>query len=151
MSERAAASWAETAIGRIGEGSRRRGGARRAVVELLADQECCLSAQEIYERLHARGERIGTASVYRALDLLQREGLLSRIEIGDGGARYEPAVPGGEHHHHVLCERCATITPFEDHELERAIHGVSSRIGHTVSGHDVLIRGICRSCAARPS
>jgi Fur family ferric uptake transcriptional regulator len=90
---------------------------------------------------------VGTASVYRALDLLQSEGLVARIEVGDGGARYEPALPGGEHHHHVVCDVCAAITPFEDAGLERAIHDVSSRIGHEVSGHEVLIKGRCRNCA----
>ena len=85
--------------------------------------------------------------MYRALDLLQGEGLVARIEVGDGGARYEPALPGGDHHHHVVCERCTSITPFSDPQLERAIHGVSERISHRVSGHEVLIKGLCGSCA----
>ncbi len=148
MAESAKGSWASAARVRAGRGGRRAGGARLAVIELLAGEDCCLSAQEIHERLSAAGARIGTASVYRALDLLQREGLVSRIEVGGGGARYERALPGGEHHHHVICDRCSAITPFEDPDLERAIHRVSGRIGHRVSGHDVVIRGICRSCAA---
>lgn len=141
--------WEEIALGTIGESGRRAGAARRSVVDLLAGQDCCLSAQEIADRLRSAGGGVGTASVYRALDLLHREGLVTRVEVGQGGARYERAHPGGDHHHHVVCERCGAITPFEDRELERAIERLSRRLRHSVSGHDVLIRGRCRGCSAQ--
>ena len=130
---------------------RRAGGGRQAVVSMLAAQTCCLSAQELADRIRAGGSRrVGTATVYRTLDLLHREGLVQRVELGDGEARYEPAVPGGEHHHHALCERCGRLTPFEDSGLERAIAEVAGRLQHRVEGHDVLIRGRCERCATAP-
>jgi Fur family ferric uptake transcriptional regulator len=141
-------SWSELAHAALGEAGHRPGGARRAVVGLLALQDCCLSAQEIAERLRARGDRVGTASVYRALDLLHRTGLVARVELGDGGARYEALIPGGDHHHHVICDRCGKITRFEDPGLERAIDRLGGRLHHRVSGHDVVIRGECPRCAA---
>ncbi len=118
------------------------------MIALLAEQDCCLSAQEIADRIRAGGQRVGVASVYRALDLLHGRGLVQRIEVGDGGARFEAIVPGGEHHHHAVCERCGRLTPFEDAGLERAIRRLSGRLGHRVAAHDVLIRGECASCAS---
>lgn len=47
---------------------RRAGGARTAVVELLAGQSCCLSAQEIADELRTSRTKVGLASIYRALD-----------------------------------------------------------------------------------
>jgi Fur family ferric uptake transcriptional regulator len=141
--------WAELASEALGEAGQRSGGARTAVLELLADQDCCLSAQEITERLRAGGTRVGAASVYRALDLLHGIGLVQRVEVGGGGARYEPVVPGGEHHHHVLCDSCGTLSAFEDEGLERAIGRLAKRLRHTVSGHDVLIHGRCARCSSR--
>jgi Fur family ferric uptake transcriptional regulator len=117
-----------------------------AVVDLLAGEDCCLSAQEIVERLRGRGDRVGTASVYRALDLLHKTGLVMRVDLGDGGARYEAVRPGGDHHHHAVCDRCGQITQFEDPALERAIDRLGTRLGHRVSGHDVIIRGECPGC-----
>ncbi len=139
-------SWSELAFDALGGEGRRAGGARRAVVELLAAQDCCLTAHEIADRIRGRGARVGIASVYRALELLDGFGLVQRIELGDGGARYEAVVPGGEHHHHVVCQSCGEITAFEDEGLERAIGRLARRLGHQVSGHDVLIRGECESC-----
>lgn len=119
------------------------------MVELLAGESCCLTAEEIAARLRAGGEPVGIASVYRALDLLGEIGLVQRVEVGDGTARYESMTPGGEHHHHVLCETCGRLTPFEDDSLERAMGRLADRLEHDVRGHDVLIRGECRRCGSQ--
>jgi Fur family ferric uptake transcriptional regulator len=139
--------WPELAAEALAGAGRRSGGARRAVVELLAGQDCCLSAQEIADRLRAGGQRVGVASVYRALDLLHGEGLVQKVEVGDGAARYEAIIPGGAHHHHAVCGHCGRLTPFEDPALERAIGRLADRLGHRVEAHDVLIRGECSRCA----
>ena len=144
-------SWAETANEALDRAGQRSGAARRAVVELLSRQECCLTAQEIAARLRAEGSGVGTASVYRALDLLHRIGLVARVEVGEGGARYERVIPEGEHHHHVVCDGCGSISPFEDEGLERAIGRLAKRLGHRVEGHDVLLRGRCSRCEVRPA
>ena len=58
---------------------------------------------------------------------------MQRVEVGDGGARFEAVVPGGEHHHHAVCERCGRLTPFEDEDLERAIAPARRPARHTAS------------------
>jgi Fur family transcriptional regulator, ferric uptake regulator len=141
-------SWAELALAALESGDRRAGAARRAVVDLLQGEDCLLSAQEIADRLHSAGSRIGIASVYRALELLDSGGLVQRVELGQGSARYEAAMPGGHHHHHVVCESCGRITPFEDTGLERAIGRLAGRLDHRVRAHDVVIRGLCSRCSS---
>lgn len=143
-------AWKDAALEALGEAGRRSGGARKSVVELLAREHCCLSAQEISDRLRDEGERVGTASVYRALDLLTGIGLVQRVEVGDRGTRYEAVIPDGEHHHHVVCDSCGRITAFEDPGLERAIRRLSGRLDHRVSSHDVIIRGQCKRCRPQP-
>jgi Fur family ferric uptake transcriptional regulator len=139
--------WQRMALQALEGEGRRAGAARRAVVAELASQKCCSSAQRIADRIRAGGSRVGVASVYRVLEGLREEGLVQRIDAGDGGALYEPMIPGGEHHHHAICESCGRLTPFEDAELERAIHKLADRLGHRARAHDVLIRGRCPSCA----
>ena len=77
-------AWTSDALGSLDAAGYRRGGARAAVVELLGRQHCCLSAQEIFDRLRAEGRRVGTASVYRTLEQLTRDGFVQRIDIGAG-------------------------------------------------------------------
>jgi Fur family ferric uptake transcriptional regulator len=118
-------------------------------VGLLAREDCCLSAPQIHERLRRDGGDAGMASVYRALDLLREMGLVQRVEFAEGGARFERVVPGGEHHHHAVCEVCGRVTPFEDDRIERQLERLAGNLKHSMSGHDLVIHGQCRRCAAR--
>ena len=138
--------WSDATLATLHRKGLRNGGARRAVIELLGEQDCCLTAQEIFDRLRASGRRVGIASVYRVLDLLTSEGLLQRIDLGSGISRYEPARSGGHHHHHLVCDSCGKVEAFEDHALESAIHRLEKASGYEVAGHDVVLHGACGDC-----
>ena len=148
MAHATATRWDERARTALAEAGHRSGGAREAVVGLLAGQGCLLSAHEIAEKLRRSGSGVGKASVYRALDLLHELGLVQRVEIDEGGARYEPVTPGGEHHHHAVCETCGKVTAFEDEKLERALERLSGRLKHSMRAHDIVIRGDCARCGS---
>ena len=138
-------SWTEHARSELSRAGHRSGGARAEVLELLGRQRCCLSAQELHDKLRAEGRRVGLASVYRALDTLATLGLVHRIDVS-GVACFEPADPSGEHHHHAICDRCGKKDAFEDPELERLIHGLGQRLGYAVGAHDVVLHGACPDC-----
>ena len=145
------AEWSEHAQERLSAAGYRRGGARQVVIELLDEQACALSALDIEDALRAReGRQVGRASIYRALDELVTLDLLSRVEIGDGVARYEPQRPHDDaHHHHLVCDGCGKLTPFQDDALEKAIHGLAARVAFDVSDHDVTLHGSCENCKDR--
>jgi Fur family ferric uptake transcriptional regulator len=139
-------SWSEHALECLRDAGYRSGGARRTVVEYLDGQNCCLSAQETHDRIRTTGARVGIASVYRVLDLLAAQGLLTRVDLGDGIARFEPVRPDGHHHHHLVCDDCGKVEPFEDERLERELTRVASRLGYAMDAHDVVLRGACDDC-----
>jgi len=139
-------SWREHTLATLAAAGFRRGGARTAVVELLARERCALSAQQIDDRLRAAGRSVGRASVYRILELLTELRLVQRIDVGQGVARYERQTPDGEHHHHLVCDSCGTIAPFSDRSLERAIERVSRSVSFAVDDHDVVLHGCCSAC-----
>jgi Fur family ferric uptake transcriptional regulator len=141
-------SWAAETTEALARAGYRSGGARRAVIELLGRQDCCLSAQEIFDRLRADGRGIGIATVYRALDLLMAKGFVQRLDVGGGTARFEPVHKSGEHHHHLVCRDCGRVDSFEDDGLERALRLVEGRTGYSVAEHDVVLRGACADCSA---
>jgi Fur family transcriptional regulator, ferric uptake regulator len=139
--------WETSTRSALSEAGHRAGGAREAVVGLLARQSCCLSAQEISDELRGSGTEIGLASVYRALDLLYEMGLVQRVAIGEGGSRFEPVLPGGEHHHHAVCDSCGRVTRFEDERLEQQLERLAGKLRHSMSGHDIVIHGQCPRCS----
>ena len=143
----ASSTWAAHAQRELSRTGYRSGGARQEVMALLADQHCCLSANQIHDRLRADDRGVGLASIYRALDVLAQLNLVRRLDV-DGTACYEPADPSGEHHHHAICDSCGKLAPFEDAEIERLIDAVGERLGYRVVAHDVVLRGTCPACTA---
>lgn len=141
-------AWSEHALARLDQAGYRRGGARTAVVEALARHGCAVTALELEEELRRRHLRVGRASVYRALEVLEELRLVQRFEAARGIASYERIDPSGHHHHHAICRRCGRMEPFEDRGLERAIGEVAAQVPFQVAEHDVVLRGLCDRCAS---
>ena len=140
-----ARGWPERAEQAFAEAGLRSGAARRQVVDLLGRENCALTALEIDRRL----PEIGRASVYRALEQLEELGLVQRVDLGQNAAGYERRDPGGDHHHHIVCERCGRVIAFEDQSLERAIAALGKRSDFNVASHEVTLRGECADCSER--
>ena len=77
-------AWADRAAEALAAAGYRRGGVRSAIVALLDEQPCALSAVEIGEALRERGREVSRASVYRVMEELEQIGLLARVEVGQG-------------------------------------------------------------------
>ena len=140
------AHWTDHAIDGLKTAGLRNGGARRRVVEYLGRQDCCRSAQEIFDGLRTQGESVGIASVYRVLDTLAELRLVQRVDIGDGVSRFEQAAADGDHHHHLVCDGCGRVEPFHDTTLERALERVAGRHGYAMEQHEVVLHGACGDC-----
>jgi Fur family transcriptional regulator, ferric uptake regulator len=138
--------WVGHAQRELERGGYRLSGPRSAVVATLADLGCSVTAKEIADSLHRRGEDVGVASIYRTLELLDKLRLTRRVDAAEGVARYEPVGPKGEHHHHIVCESCGEVSAFEDSDLERAIEKLAGRVDYAIDGHDVTLRGECPAC-----
>src|SRR4030081_3546335 len=91
--------WAEHAARALSDAGYRRGGARRAILELLDEQSCALSAAQIQQALRRRDRAVSRSSVYRVMEELEEIGLVQRVELGQGIVRYE-ALRGEPGHHH---------------------------------------------------
>jgi Fur family transcriptional regulator, ferric uptake regulator len=139
--------WAAQAARALTAAGYRRGGARQAILELLGEQSCALSAVEIAQALSARNREVSRASVYRVMDELEAIGLVALVEVGQGVVRYEPVRSGSGHHHHLVCDNCGRLDAFSDDGLERAIRRLSERLPARVSEHEVVLHGECEDCA----
>ena len=92
-------------------------------------------------------ESLGSAdysSVFRAVTLLEREGTVDRIDLGEGRARFE--VRDG-HHEHIRCERCGRVDEVPGCVLDDVVAQTQAMTGFTVTSHKVVFAGVCRDCA----
>jgi len=118
---------------------------RLAVARAVLDSDRHLSAEEIGRELEERGELVGTATVYRTLELLVRSGLVVERDFGEGFRRFEPAR-GIPHHEHLLCTVCGRVTEFRDERLERMSTLIAEAHGYARQRHLLVIYGVCERC-----
>jgi Fur family ferric uptake transcriptional regulator len=126
---------------------------RDAVLSLLKRTGEHVSAKDVYRELQRAFPGLGLTTVYRTLDLLNRAGIVTKINAGDGQYRYEHAS-GGEkgHHHHFICTFCGKIQDyrnFEAEELElvkKTESSLTRKFGFEISGHNIEFLGKCAAC-----
>jgi Fur family ferric uptake transcriptional regulator len=120
---------------------------RIAVAEELFRAADHPSALELARRLRARGEAVGTATLYRTLDVLQESGLALEHDFGGGFKRYE-AMPAAAHEH-LICRRCGKVVEFTNERLERMLRMTADEQRFHYQRHRVEVQGICAACRAR--
>ena len=124
---------------------------RLAVAEAIFCSGEHLSAEEIAGRVAKRGGPVGTATVYRTLELLVGSGLVKEHEFGEGFKRYEPGssgegAGGGQPHEHCICSSCGGVTEFSNDRLERMIALLAEEVAFRPHHHRLEIYGLCRRC-----
>ena len=120
---------------------------RLAIADIILGSDNHLSAEDIMLELGARGATVGTATVYRTLEVLLRSGFIVERDFGEGFKRFE-AARGIPNHEHLLCSLCGRLTEFRDERLERMTMLIAEQYGYTRQGHRLVITGICRDCRA---
>jgi Fur family ferric uptake transcriptional regulator len=106
------------------------------------------SVEDIRRALKERGAHVGTATVYRTLEVLVESGLVRENDFGQGFKRYEP-MPTQAHHEHLICERCGRVVEFQNERLERMLPIIADEHGFQHGRHRVEIYGVCRDCRRR--
>lgn len=104
-----------------------------------------VTSEELYRKISKKHKDIGFTTVYRTLKLLARCGLATDRVFADNLTRYEP-FSAEEHHDHLICLNCGSITEFKNLKMERLQEKIAGTFGfHTVS-HKMEFYGYCRNC-----
>lgn len=120
---------------------------QRAVLDCLAAYaDRSVSAAELTDALHARGENIGAATVYRQLERLERSGLVHRA-VTDGGAYYRYCAHGAHSGCFLLkCERCGRIVHADCEQLAPLYRHLEQTHHFSVNPRRTMFYGLCPSC-----
>lgn len=119
---------------------------RRVVVAALAESGSHVTAEELHERVRSSHPDVSVSSVYRTMDLLAEQGIVDHVHLGHGPAQYHLA---DEHHAHLVCNSCGSITELGEEMSTPFADEVAGRLGfHLDLGHFALT-GWCKNC--RPS
>ena len=73
-------------------------------------------AEEIYIAINKnKALKVSRATVYRTIDVLVKNNLVRKMELGDGRALYEHKIDDG-HHDHIICVETGKIIEFYNEE-----------------------------------
>lgn len=121
---------------------------RRAILNAIIDSEGRhLSPEEIYDLVKMECPEIGLATVYRTVQLLEKMGILYKMNFDDGVSRYELVHNTEDHqHHHLICVKCGEIQEVEDDLLDSLEGKIEGMYDFKITNHDVKFYGICKKC-----
>jgi Fur family ferric uptake transcriptional regulator len=119
---------------------------RELILETLATIGRHVTAEELLRDVRVRDPRIGAATVYRTLRVLQDSGIVAERHFEGGASRFE--LLGDDHHDHLICTVCGTIVEFEDDVIELEQKRVAVAYGYELLMHRHELYGICAKCRA---
>jgi Fur family ferric uptake transcriptional regulator len=118
---------------------------RRIIVDEVFRQHEHFNADELCDLLQKAGRGVSRPTVYRTLTELEDAGLLRKMTLGARSV-YEHDY-GYPQHDHLYCERCKKLIEFSSKELEALREAVAREYKFKVTGHRLIIYGVCSACA----
>ena len=91
-------------------------------------------ADDIYISIRSKGEKVSRATVYRTIDVLVKNELVRKLDVGDGKSRFESKVDE-EHHDHMICLETGNIIEFYNSRLEKLQEKIALDNGYELVRH----------------
>ena len=107
---------------------------RQAVWDEIRKSDEHRDAEEIYNKLKSNGVRVSRATVYRTIDVLVKNKLVRKMDVGEGRRLFEPRLDN-RHHDHMICMDTGNIIEFFDEELENLQEKIAEKYGYKVIRH----------------
>jgi Fe2+ or Zn2+ uptake regulation protein len=116
---------------------------RAAVFDFLRGMDHHPTAEEVYLGVKNRLPKVSLATVYKNLEALIEAGVASKLNYGDGSARYDIRT---DHHHHLRCLECGRMWDLEATENSEWLKAIKPAPGFKVSDYRLELLGTCQAC-----
>lgn len=115
--------------------------------ELLKSKKDYMSCSEIYEYLKTKNSSLSLATVYRAVDSLEKMGLLKKTIIENKIIKYKICFDCEKKvYSHLICEECGKIIQFESECLENLIQDIVEDGNFSIKNQIINFNGLCAEC-----
>ncbi len=118
---------------------------RRTVLEFVWNSHEPVKAYDLLDKLKTVHPGSAPPTVYRALDFLQANGLVHKIEslnayLGCG----DPTITHSGQF--LICSKCGSVAELDDHKSNKDLENSASTIGFKVEKMTVEMHGVCQQC-----
>jgi Fur family ferric uptake transcriptional regulator len=112
-----------------------------------------VNINDISEHFRRNGKSVGTATIYRHLDKLVRDGVVAKyVTDNTGSACYEYLDKGSCHKcdcYHFKCTGCGKLIHLECHEVDNILTHLEQSHGFKIDPVRTVFYGCCSACAAK--
>jgi Fur family ferric uptake transcriptional regulator len=117
---------------------------RVRVLQELAREPNDVTAQALYQRLARGKERIGLATVYRALNVFAEAGVVDVLPHSATEACYR--LCSERSHHHLVCSGCHRVVELTDCRVNGWLQKTAAAHGFVATDHRLEVVGLCGDC-----
>jgi Fur family ferric uptake transcriptional regulator len=120
---------------------------RRIIVEQVFSRHEHFDADDLLAELQkvVGPKKVSRPTVYRTLTELVEAGLLRKMNL-TGRSVYEHDY-GYPQHDHLHCTKCDKLIEFSSDEVKRIREAVGREHQFRVTGHRLIINGVCSDCS----
>lgn len=111
---------------------------RSLIIETLLSSDDHPDADQVYRRAVEKDRSISLPTVYRTLNLLDDAGIIKKINMNDGKARFESVR---EDHDHLIDADNGHIHEFYNQELKQMLNSIAEKMGYEILDHRIEIVG----------
>lgn len=116
---------------------------RKAILEVLEYFETPVHAEDIFLKLKDLGMDISLSTVYRNLDMLQKQGLVVKAYmLNEDKARFGLSSKKN----YLVCQECKKIVIIDNCPFEKFKEELIEVHGFDILGHSIEVYGICPDC-----
>tara|TARA_B100001175_G_C19354046_1_gene563795 strand:- start:91 stop:513 length:423 start_codon:yes stop_codon:yes gene_type:complete len=107
---------------------------RKAIWDEIRQSKEHRDAEDIYLKLKSNGVKVSRATVYRTIDVLVKNRLVRKMDVGEGRSLFEPRLDD-KHHDHMICIDTGDIIEFYNEKLENLQDEIAEKHGYEVVRH----------------
>ena len=117
---------------------------RTLLLELIKEAGGHLDADELYRRAREKQPRVSLSTVYRALQLFKKMGLVEEYHFDESHHHYE--VRSKKEHHHLLCLGCGKVIEFRAPLSQYVRRNVPEAKDFDIVDTELRMTGYCSKC-----
>ena len=116
----------------------------KQILELINASSEHFTAEQIYQKLQKTSSKMALATVYNNLNSLYEQGLIRKVTMEGGSARYDKLL----RHDHLVCRNCGKIW---DLNLGDMTGSIEEKSGVKIDSYDLKIFYLCEECKKKES
>ena len=116
---------------------------RMAIYKILLDYQGHPSAEDIYKEVQKEHPNISLATVYKTMEMLADNDLISKVTPLHDIVRYDF---NKDLHHHLVCVKCKKISDIKNKSLNNLPIPKNIEKGFKILNYQVQFDGICKEC-----